>query len=138
LIAVVAPVLATEAVDAGPAEIALEVQQLAEAPLCEHRLDLAQRRLEAPVVADGERQLALHTGSDGALGLLERQAERFLDEDVLASLCRGDDLLAVLRVGSGQYNGVDVACQKLFVAPEKRNAVPLAELFSPRGGARAA
>ena len=38
---------------------------------------------------------AARAGRDRASRLLERQAERLLDEDVLAGLCRGYDLLAV-------------------------------------------
>ena len=138
LVGVVAPVFAREAVDARAAEIAFEVQELPQPPVGQHRLHLAQRRLEAPVVADGERHLASGARRDRSPGLLERQAERLLDEHVLAGLRRGDDLLAVPRVRGGQYDGVDVVFQQFFVASEKRNAVPPAEFFSPGGRARRA
>src|SRR5262249_41078595 len=94
-----------------------------------------QRRLESPVVADRERRLALRARRDRAGRLLVRQAERLLDEDVLAGLRGGDDLLAVPRMRSGKNDGVDVAAEEVLVAPEKRDAVLLAEVFGACGGA---
>src|SRR5262249_49558638 len=129
---------AREAVSARPAEIALEVQQLSEPPVGQHRLDLAQRRLEAPVVADREGQLPLGARRDRAGGLLERQTERLLDEDMLPGLPCGGELFAVLRVGGGEDDGIDVAIQYFFVAFEKRDPLPLAEFLGARGSARAA
>ena len=91
-LAALAPVVAAEAVGAGSAEIAFDVQQLAEAAVVEHAADFLQRRLKAPVVADGERHLAVGAGAHRGLRAPRGQGERLFGEDVLAGLGGGDDL----------------------------------------------
>ena len=107
LVAVLPPVIAAEAVGAGPAEIAFDMQQLAEPAVGEHAGDLLQRRLKAPIVADGERNLVLGTGLHRGRRLRGRQSQRLLGEDMLARARGGDDLLRMHGVWRGQYHRID-------------------------------
>src|SRR5262245_14783155 len=72
---VLPPVLAAEPIGTRPAEISLDVEKLAEGTVREHAADLLQRRLEAPVVADGKRHLVVGAGLNRRGGVRERQAE---------------------------------------------------------------
>src|SRR5947207_2525780 len=92
------------------------MHELAQAPVLERRLDLAQRRLEAPVVAHREHHAALRARRDRALRFLTIEAERLLDEHMLPRLRRRDDLLAVQGMGCGKDDRFYVlAFQEVFV-----------------------
>src|SRR4051812_16286330 len=132
LVAVLAPVLAAKAVRARPAEIAFDMEQLSEPAVLEHALDFAQRRLEAPVVADGERHIALGAFGGRALAFGARQAERLLHEHVLAGPGRGADLLGVRRMRRGENHGVDAFfLEKSFVRIGEPDAVAGAKVRGP-------
>jgi hypothetical protein len=102
------PVTGGVAVHARAAEVAFEMQQLAQAAILQHALDLVQRRLEAPVVTDRERHLVLQTRAHGGTGALHGEREGLLGKYVLAGARRGDDLPCVLRVGCREQHGVDL------------------------------
>ena len=115
------------------------MQELAEPAVVEHALRLLQRRLEAPVVADGERDLLLRAGRHRLRGALRVDAERLLDEDMFAGLCRGDDLLAVKRMRRRQHHRIDLAVgEHLFVALHQADALLLAVELRRRRRARRA
>ena len=63
--------------------------------------------VEAPVVAEPERDPGLLGGRDGLFGVLPGQRERLLAEDVLARARGGDHLLGVQGVRCRQDDGVD-------------------------------
>ena len=128
-VAVLAPVLAPEAVRARPAEVSFDVEQLPEPAVLEHALHLAQRGLEAPVVADGERDLALGAHGNRPLAFGARQAERLLDEHVLAGLGRRRDLLRMRRVRRGEHHRIDrTLFQEFVIVGDEADAVCAAEV----------
>ena len=132
-VAILPPVVAAEAVGAGAAEIAFDMQQLAEPAVGEHAGDLLQRGLEAPVVADGERHLVLGAGLHRSRRLRGRQAQRLLGEDMLARARGGDDLLRMHGVRRGQHHRIDRRVgQHGLEARLHGNAMPAAEFLGTR------
>src|SRR5262245_24554931 len=137
--AILPPVVAAETVDARPAEIALDVQELAEPAVREHARDLLQRRLEAPIVTDRERHLVPGAGFDRRGRILERETERLLGEYMLARARGGDDLLRVHGMRRRQHDRVDRGIgQHRLVARLHRNAMLAAEFLGACRRARGA
>src|SRR5690242_9326325 len=97
-LAVLAPMLAREAIRARAAEVALDVQQLAERSSMEELPHLVQRGLEAPVVAHRQCHPVLGTGAHRFLGFARLEAEWLFYEHMLAGARGGDDLFGVLRM----------------------------------------
>ena len=63
-LALLSPVLLRETINTRAAEIALDMEQLAQAAVVEHAPDFLQRRLKAPVEADAERHFLLRGQRD--------------------------------------------------------------------------
>ncbi len=64
--------------------------------------------MEAAVVAEPERDAGLRRRRDRGVGIVLRQRERLLAEDVLSRLRGGNHLLGMLAVRRRQDDGVDV------------------------------
>ena len=86
-------------------------------------------RMEAPVVAEAERDPGLCGGGDRRFGIGLVQGEGLLAEDVLADLRGGDRLRRVQRVRRRQHHRIDVRVRQQRVVAEStsRELLRLAE-----------
>ena len=113
--AILPPVIFAYAIDAGAVEIAFHVQQLAQASVAQRALHFHQRGLEAPVVADGERDVCIDARLQRRFGAGSGQREWFFGKHRLARFGASDDLLGVCGVRCGENNRFHFRIGQCFV-----------------------
>src|SRR5262249_26711962 len=90
----------------------LDMEDFADDPFVYDLANGEEIRIPAAILIDCERQSALHGGAHECIGLGGGQAERLLDDDVLAGL---EQLARECRVGVGwraNHDGIDLVLYK--------------------------
>ena len=115
-----APVVGRQLQEQVLAEVRLDRQGGAERARPDLRHEVEDRRLEAPFMADAERQPRRGDRRDRTLRLGRRRAQRLLAEDVLAGRGGRDDLVGMELVRRREDHGIDVRLDQRVLEPRAR------------------
>src|SRR6267143_5398377 len=96
-------------------EVGLDLQQRPQLARLRHAHQLLDRRLEALLVADGERDLVSIASFHRAQNIGARQRERLFAEHVLLRVRRPHDLIGMQGVRRAEHNALDLRVfQRVF------------------------